>query len=398
MYRDRFLAMPEDVIAFAWSAPMRELAAKVGISDVGLKKLLRSFGFEPPPQGYWNKVLAGRPVPSLPRPPERRPGERGRIRLDVRFRGHVPVATAMSEEGPFTSQLVPESLADLYARELAAIGRVSAPRDLSRPGVGLARLLRQEEARRAKQAASGYSWGGPHHSSPVAQRQLRILSALSIALERRRNSCEAWEQNFELQATCTIGDQQLGLRFTVAGKHRTDLRSGYNRPADSLPANTPLRLLIERKFRAPIVCEWSDEPDRPLEKQLAEIAAALVVAGEASFRQALVEDREHEESYRRWQEEARLKRLDELREKRLADLKTSGELLRQAEEIRRLVSLVEEAIRSGEAQNFSAPQLARWKAWALTEADAIDPVKSGQVLSHFHVSALDEGQDKTQRE
>lgn len=36
--------MMDDVIAFAWSAPMRELAAAVGVSDVGLKKLLTGLG------------------------------------------------------------------------------------------------------------------------------------------------------------------------------------------------------------------------------------------------------------------------------------------------------------------------------------------------------------------
>ena len=49
MYRrDTYLALPEDVIAFAWSAPMRELAAMISISDVGLKKLLRSQGIPTP--------------------------------------------------------------------------------------------------------------------------------------------------------------------------------------------------------------------------------------------------------------------------------------------------------------------------------------------------------------
>jgi hypothetical protein len=70
---------PEDLIAFAWSAPMRDLATRVGMTDVGLKKLLTQRGIVTPPQGYWNKVLAGRPVPKPPKPPPRGPGETGYI-------------------------------------------------------------------------------------------------------------------------------------------------------------------------------------------------------------------------------------------------------------------------------------------------------------------------------
>ena len=43
---------PQTLIDFAWSAPMRDLAAKIGISDVGLKKLLKGHGIVTPLQGH----------------------------------------------------------------------------------------------------------------------------------------------------------------------------------------------------------------------------------------------------------------------------------------------------------------------------------------------------------
>jgi len=61
--RDDINVSRDFLVAFAWSAPMRDLAAKVGLSDVGLKKLLRAHGIITPPQGYWNKIKAGKPVP-----------------------------------------------------------------------------------------------------------------------------------------------------------------------------------------------------------------------------------------------------------------------------------------------------------------------------------------------
>ncbi|TAJ82896.1 hypothetical protein [Reyranella sp.] len=57
-----------------WSKPMRDAAADVGISDVGLKKRCRSQAVPVPPQGYWNKVHAGhRMPPRPPLPPQARP-------------------------------------------------------------------------------------------------------------------------------------------------------------------------------------------------------------------------------------------------------------------------------------------------------------------------------------
>lgn len=126
----QFHVLPDDLITFAWSAPMRELAAAVAMSDVGLKKLLRAHGIVPPPQGYWNKVRAGRPVPKPPRAPARRPGETGRISLDQRFAKVLKSAPLMSSTGPLASVEVPEDLNELLARELKAIGRIAVPRTL----------------------------------------------------------------------------------------------------------------------------------------------------------------------------------------------------------------------------------------------------------------------------
>ncbi|WP_229658358.1 hypothetical protein [Tsuneonella deserti] len=196
---DTFLALHEDVITFAWSAPMRELAATIGISDVGLKKLLKAHGIATPPQGHWNRVHAGRPVTAPPKPPARGPGESGRVRLDPRFRGHVSEAAPMPEEGPFASRLVPEDLGELRANELKAIGKAVAPRDLSRPPIGMARLLRKERERSEKAAASRWSSDEAHFDGALAQRQLRLLAGLLLALAKRGHGGEVWEDTYALR-------------------------------------------------------------------------------------------------------------------------------------------------------------------------------------------------------
>ena len=114
------------------------------------------------------------------------------------------------------------------------------------------------------------------------------------------------------------------------------------------------------------------------------------LSAEASFRQGLIEAREREEQSRRWEEARQRERLKELESKRLADLKASGELLRQAEEIRALVTRVEEAMRRGSSAELNVETVGRWKQWALSKADELDPVQSGQVLEHLYVAALDD--------
>jgi hypothetical protein len=43
--------LPEDLIKFAWSEPMRDLASKIGMSDVGLRKPFISTDIVARPKG-----------------------------------------------------------------------------------------------------------------------------------------------------------------------------------------------------------------------------------------------------------------------------------------------------------------------------------------------------------
>lgn len=382
-WSENYLARPEDVIAFAWSAPMRDLAAKVGISDVGLRKLLVSAGVILPPQGHWNRVHAGRKVPLPPKPKPRGPGESGRVELDKRFRGLVPEAGRIPEDGPFASAAVPEDLADLRKLELKAIGRVSVSRDLERAHPALGQLLKREAQRREKTETSHWPWDRPEWDGPLAQRQLRIFDALLKTLSKRGLSAWSRYSQGELQVYVTIGPRHFQLGFSKSGH-----RGGERAPSRELPASTKLALSVDYKSRGGLTTTWSDGAQQ-LEKQIVSIAADIIVLGEDAFRHGLVEQREWEEQRRRWADEARRAELKRLEEKRLTDLRASGELLRQAEEIRALVARVGASARRGNASGVSEAQLARWEAWALVQADSLDPVLSGQVLTHLVVPELD---------
>jgi hypothetical protein len=367
---------------------MRELAKLIGISDVALKKHLNKLGIVTPPQGHWNRVAAGKPAAEPPRLPPRRPGESGRVRLDERFKDHVPVAAPWPTYGPFASAAVPEDLDELRAAERKAIGKVAVPRDLTRPAAGLAQLLRREDDIRRKAAADRWAWRTPHFDGALERRKLRLLSALFNALAKRGFEGAAYERDGTLHASCTIGDMHLGVEFTIVGKHRTEMRGGYVRPAADLPASTPLRLSLTRWSHDEQPVGWQDGETDKLESRIGEIAAELIVLGETRFRQRLVEAEKRREEERKALAEAERARIAALEAQRIEDLKASGALLAQASELRALVARVKEAAGGGGLE-LGEGALVRWERWALDQADRLDPVLSGQVLSHLVVPALD---------
>jgi len=392
--RNDFLALPEDLIAFAWSAPMRELAQKFGTSDVALRKMLQRYGVTTPPQGHWNRVHAGRKVPAPPKAPPRRPGENGRVLIDPRFAPFVPEAEPMSSSGTFASEAVPEDLEELRDRETKLLGKVSVPTSFERHHPALDEILRKEERRRQKVAESTWYVVGPEYGSAVDQRQLRLLNGLFLALAKRGHSASIYTQDHPraFRPSVWIGDTRLDLEIGIHGKHSTIVRHAQRIPDPNLPASTPLFL----KCGGVDGCLWQDEKDSRLEARLAQIAVSLIVAGEAAFRRRLkeaeiraeearIERLRREEEARQDRERARLEQIRKQNEQRIADLRESGELLRKSQDLRALVVAVRSAMQQRE--EVAPEDLSLWEAWALGEADKIDPILSGQIMTHLYPPA-----------
>lgn len=360
---------------------MRDLAAKVGITDVGLKKLFKSYGIVTPPQGYWNKVHAGKPVPRCPKVPARRPGETGRLRIDHRFKNLLPAAEPLPSSGPYASANVPEDLDELYQQELKAIGRATVPSALERFHVGLAPIIKQEARRREKYAASNWSWDAPKFESAVNVRRLKLLNAVFMALSKRGHSGSARERDGDIEAGASVGDTAVSLSIQVAGAHRTVRVYGYDRPAPDLPASTPLKLVIGGDAKQPGQT-WQDDKDGKLETKIAEVVASIIVAGEARFRRGLKQAEEWAEQHRRWEEQRRQEAIEARNAQRLKQLRESGDLLRQAEDLRALITRVRTAVLAGSVA-VDQSRLERWECWAGAEADRLDPILSGQILTHL---------------
>lgn len=392
------LVHPDDLIAFAWSAPMRDLAKKIGISDVGLRKLLTSHGVTLPPQGHWNRVHAGRIVPAPPNAFARRPGETGRIWIDERFAPFLEKAKPMPSGGPFATPEVPEDLEELRAKELKAISSAKVPKTLELVHPALKPILAKESNRRQKTVEHSWHWDTPKFDGALDQRKLRLLNGIFLALAKRGHGGDVHETDDEIHVRLKIGDTQIGVTIDIVGKHRTVSGRRQTRPAPDLPATTPLSLRIKPGFDNEIGETWQDDVDGKLESKIASIAAGLIVAGEAKFRRQLREDEKQAEQDRlnreakaereRLERERRMiETLQKMNEQRLADLQKSGELLRLSRDIRTLVVEVRGAI-AGQS-GVDVEELEAWESWALKEADKLDPVLSGQFLSHLRPPTLD---------
>jgi hypothetical protein len=62
MYTDEQYWNREELFEAVWSTPMRKLAQRYGISDVGLAKVCRKLSIPLPGLGYWAKIAAGHQV------------------------------------------------------------------------------------------------------------------------------------------------------------------------------------------------------------------------------------------------------------------------------------------------------------------------------------------------
>jgi len=364
-----------DLIAFAWSAPMRELAAQVGLSDVGLKKLLRSYGVSGPPQGHWNRVHAGRSVSAPPAAPVREPGKRPYIHVDGRF-AHLPEAPLPSSAGPFASAKVPEDLDELRAQELKAIGRPASAAKITIQHPAIRTLLARDEKEHARAAENRWHTPNVLYDSPFERRRLRILNAVFLTLARRGHEATSDRQDYHTEFAVIIGDTHVAVALDEASKKA----GAYNRysaprPDPKRPASVKLRLSAG-------TASWQDDDAGTLEAKVAEIAAGLIVEGERAYRVRLRELEEQAERQRIEAEQRHQERLRKANADRVVALIESGRLLAEAENLRNLIARVGEAVTAGRLE-LSTDQLAEWRQWADREADKLDPVMSGQVRVHL---------------
>jgi len=116
--------------------------------------------------------------------------------------------------------------------------------------------------------------------------------------------------------------------------------------------------------------KWADKAQKPLEDQLNEVLAGLILAGEALRLRRI--EREEEQ---RWQREQERRRLED--QERRYHLDQHREAWSQSQRLREFLVACEASLikRKGEFEQDSPK--AKWLRWAQRYADRIDPLKNG---------------------
>lgn len=364
----------EALYDLVWSEPVRTVAARFEISDVALKKACQRASIPTPDRGYWAKREAGKSVTKTALP-LRAPGQSNVVTF-----GHssywYPNWTAEELVGPLPpAPTFPEPINAVRARVERAVGKVKCTTKVTGWHPAIRKLLEKDEDRRKKAASSPYtfSWEEPVFTTDLEQRRLRILNAIFLAVGRF--NCKVTVRGREARDLTITFDRQ----YVVVA---LDPEQAGRKP-DPAKLIAPLRFSILKGFgNAEVRASWVDESRRPLEDQLTSIAVELVVDAEVQLREgALHHHRWRAEQKARLEREEEGRRLEAIRKaaerreqeqrERLEALFKAADDYRRAEGIRGFVAKLTRRI--GDTENRRDAAFDKWAAWALEEANRIDP-------------------------
>lgn len=379
----------QELYDLVWSEPMKTLAGQFELSDVGLAKACKKANIPRPPRGYWAKLAAGKKVTHTPLP-ARGPGMADAIEVGG---SRYSYYRSYSEEEVLAFEPTPpvfeDDLEDVAARVRGEVPNVTVPKFPERAHRLIRRLLDADEERRQKQLASRFpsSWDAPLFDDPFEKRRLRVLNAIFTALERA-GMRPSLQGNDARDLDVMINDTRV--HFTLdATSQKPDpyRRTGIQTRGSS----TKLRFAISTGGPSSGVDQtWEDTDKTKLETHLTDIVAELIIAGERHYREG--RQRHYEwmverkarliEEIRKRKEEAERKereRLAALEQARMDRLMRDAANFRMAADIRTYVKDIAAQVVSGDL-SVSQDDLDTWSAWALAQAERIDPARSGRFL------------------
>jgi len=347
--------------AMVWAEPIRTIAARLGVSDVGLTKACKRSDIPTPERGYWAKLAHGKAVRQPPLPA--RPDLADRVVVAPQAPKPEPpaAATAIVEATSLPELVVPEDLRGAHPAVRHWIeANTESWREHRRRGWGVYGLIDLK--------------------APLQQRRLRLYSALFKGLAKAgvqlepANSPDAWSQVTEGRETIQF---RIYLRQTQSRRPLTaeERKNSWMRDRTSIVEMSDagdLILKINKWGGAGLATEFR-ETKAPLDEQLGQAIVTL----KAWLACEIEREKERQEQQRRWEaaEALRARRAayaraqEERREKLIGEAKR----WRQAAGIRAMVAAAEEGPQAS-SEGFTA-----WRDWALAEAAALDPVAAGRL-------------------
>ena len=325
----------QQIYDLVWQQPMIHIAKELGLSDQGLAKLCKREQIPRPPQGYWNKLAAGKPVGARPPLPAGKRDPNG-----------VVLRTSASSQAPVT----PKSQIDQVKAELPEV-RVAERLMRPHPVVAERLAFREEEIREGKKYYdySAEEWKKIAPLDSADRRLLRILDAICKSLETRGLTVEKNERG---ELTARMGQDKVVFQLRYRLKQvkipitPDDWRwkfKGKGAVRQELEATDDLIFEIKSWMPKGFRSNWREGPKRRLEQLAGDIVATLIVAfpvlaAEREAREEAARLREIEWERRR-EREAR-QRLDRNRFRRLTE---HAEAWRETSLVRDFVAALRDA-------------------------------------------------------
>ena len=360
-----------------WIEAVTTVAKRYGISDVALRKICRKLAVPLPPLGYWAKLAAGKKLPAPPLPTYSGPAEIVRHRY--------------SSDEPIEPD--PEHLVARREFEAQPHNRIVVTETLNRPDALVAATERAFRKPKRRIPGDHPITASPALAISVSEaslaRALRIMDALVKALDARGMPLRI-EPDDKRRTCLTIQGEVLAIRLVEntarterepTEKERQEIKKhGYTYLPDrySYHHTGMLKLGILGDYRDELQKVVADGKQQRIEQLLNEFIVKIET--EAVRRKR---DEEHRERQRlRWEEEARLRRKYEEKQRkemeRFKALEGAARNWKRAEDLRAYNAAVEAKAAREHGQIGSESALGQWIAWARQKADWIDPILNAE--------------------
>lgn len=337
-----------------WAEPIRTVARGLGVSDVGLAKACRAAEIPVPPRGYWAKLHHGKPVAKPPLLPER-PDKPDQVVI-----------------APAPPRPAPSPALQAVAAALAEAAPIPVPADLRGAHPIVRGWVDDNAERRRQYRRDGWGLSGLEDlSTPLARRRLRLTSALLKALEQRKLEVGGGREG----VTVSRGGETLAVSVYERGK--VEMRPATTDELRWQPKRKMVRATVPAGDLVVKIREWLSVPTEfkelkvPLDAQLPAIVASLEAGLDELAerrRQRALEDK------RRADERAEQRRRDAYRE---AEVQLRERLFGQAERWREVQTLRAYIAAADGSPAAQWGDYAGWRAWAMAQADAADPLRDG---------------------
>lgn len=371
----------EELFERVWSKPVREVAADLGISDVGLAKACRRSGIPLPPQGYWIRGRGRKRAHSKPRLPAPRAGQQTHFEFGPRAPKVEEVGRPEREE---LQQRLVALASDLEASSASVARFVKAAR----------RTVSKRLDDRGIMAGTGPLPWPLRTSSALTDRAADVLAGLLARMHVLGHTIQFAKDRPDM-AMFTIHGQEYWVWLEehsrrsdyvptakdLAEKKRAEKERTYYFAPNKwvFTPSGKLYLKLAHVGWSYVRHQWGDRGSKKLEDRLDEIVIDIVEFATDEKRQAELDaQRQAEEEALQLRERERLQRVAHERLKRTALLR-EVRVWQRATRLHQYIDAVEAAPLATLSHFETEVARQRWITWAKGIAAQLNPLESGSV-------------------